>query len=374
MTFVKKYLAFALVIAVGYFPLISMGVVGPKQKIVYTENRLRASMPKINMRKPVKSFKAFQKYFNDNYALRDMLIMLGSSIKVNIFGVSASPLVYFVGRDGWIFFSATVMEYAETMDEYRGLMPLSERELAGVKKSFEMLDSLVKENGGKLYTAFVPNKQSIYPENLPSHFNRHMVSKANRRLNQFYRYMSGACDVSLIDLETELLQTKDSVRKLLYNPRTDYSHWNMRGAYVGYRKILQRIQKDFPRVPIADDADLEFETVEKLTARDFPFFAGYFEWRDHELVPETVHFKRSTKKSRRKVLFLGDSFGRSLAPYFKASFNTIYFYRAKHFSRVLIEELNPEIVIWLRSARYVGPIVMKEDSEPSSYNERIFEY
>ena len=370
MTFVKKYLAFALVIAVGYFPLISMGVVGPKQKIVYTENRLRASMPKINMRKPVKSFKAFQKYFNDNYALRDMLIMLGSSIKVNIFGVSASPLVYFVGRDGWIFFSATVMEYAETMDEYRGLMPLSERELAGAKKSFEMLDSLVKENGGKLYTAFVPNKQSIYPENLPSHFNRHMVSKANRRLNQFYRYMSGACDVSLIDLETELLQTKDSVRKLLYNPRTDYSHWNMRGAYVGYRKIFQRIQKDFPGVSIVDDADFEFETVEELAARDFPFFAGYFEWRDHELVPETVHFKRSTKKSRRKVLFLGDSFGRSLAPYFKASFNTIYFYRAKHFSRVLIEELNPEIVIWLRSARYVGPIVMKEDSEPSSYNER----
>ncbi len=364
MTFVKKYLAFALVIAVGYFPLISMGVVGPKQKIVYSENRLRASMPKINMRKPVKSFKAFQKYFNDNYALRDMLIMLGSSIKVNIFGVSASPLVYFVGRDGWIFFSATVMEYAETMDEYRGLMPLSERDLAGAKKSFEMLDALVKENGGKLYTAFIPNKQSIYPENLPSHFNRHMVSKANRRLNQFYRYMSGACDVSLIDLETELLQTKDSVRKLLYNPRTDYSHWNMRGAYVGYRKILQRIQKDFPRVPIADDADLEFETVEKLTARDFPFFAGYFEWRDHELVPETVHFKRSTKKSRRKVLFLGDSFGRSLAPYFKASFNTIYFYRAKHFSRGLIEELKPEIVIWLRSARYVGPIVMKEDSDP----------
>jgi hypothetical protein len=227
-----------------------------------------------------------------------------------------------------------------------------------------MLDALVKENGGKLYTAFVPNKQSIYPENLPSHFNRHMVSKANRRLNQFYRYMSGTCDVSLIDLETELLQTKDSVRKLLYNPRTDYSHWNMRGAYVGYRKIFQRIQKDFPGVPIADHADLEFETMEKLTTKGFPLFAGAFEWRDHELVPETVHFKRSTKKSHRKVLFLGDSFLRNIAPYFQASFNTVYIYRAKHFSQALIEELKPEIVIWLRSARYVGPIVMKESSSP----------
>jgi hypothetical protein len=79
MTFVKKYLVFALVIAVGYFPLISMGVVGPKQKIVSTENRLRASMPEINMRKPVESFKAFQEYFNNNYGLRDMLIMPCSS-------------------------------------------------------------------------------------------------------------------------------------------------------------------------------------------------------------------------------------------------------------------------------------------------------
>lgn len=362
MAFIKKYLAFALIIIIGYFPLVSMMMMGPKERLMHTERRLRVPKPKINIRKPSKTFKDFELYFNDNYGLRDMLVMLGCSIKVNIFGTSPSPLIYFMGKAGWKFYSATILESAETMDEYRGLQPLTKKELAETKKSFEQLDSLVKKNGGKLYTAFIPNKQSIYPEYLPAHYNRYMISKDNRRLNQFYRYMNSTCDVSLINLETELLQAKDTGQGLLYNPRTDYSHWNMRGAYIGYRAVLQKIQKDFPGIPSIDHADLAFETVEKLKTGDYPLFAGFFEWRDKELVPETVHFKRSLRKSGKRVLFLGDSFGRNIAPYFQASFNTVYFYRAKSFSPALIEELKPEIVIWFRSARYVGPIVMKKDS------------
>jgi hypothetical protein len=48
--------------------------------VLISIDALKASMPKINMQKPVKSFKAFQGYFNNNYGLRDMLIMPNSSI------------------------------------------------------------------------------------------------------------------------------------------------------------------------------------------------------------------------------------------------------------------------------------------------------
>jgi alginate O-acetyltransferase complex protein AlgJ len=357
----KRFLAITLVIVICYLPLLVM-LNGRNEDFMSEENRMRSPFPAIDVRHPAKYFETFKRFFNDNFGFRDALVWLGSNIKVNILSVSPRQQVYFVGKNGWIFYSPTIGDSNETMDEYRGLMPLSEQRLADIRESFENLAALVKKNGGKLYAGFIPNKQTIYPEYLPDHIKRHLITKENRRLNQFYRYMCTCPTVTIIDLESELVNEKNKSDYLLYNPRTDYSHWNMRGAYVAYKKIMERIKQDFKNVPIIQCGDLEFERVAKLQDGDHPLFANMFEWYGKELVPETVHFKNAIKKSELKVIFLGDSCGRNIAPYFEQTFKNILFYRAKHFSRELLEKEKPDIVIWLRVARYVDPVILKDDS------------
>ena len=71
-------------------------------------------------------------WINDRFFLRQEMITLDNVVTAQGFGTSGEKKVI-VGKDGWLFF-------ADTLEDYTGTAPLSERELFGVIKNIQLMD------------------------------------------------------------------------------------------------------------------------------------------------------------------------------------------------------------------------------------------
>ena len=91
--------------------------------------------------------------------------------------------------------------------------------------------------------AVVPGKQTVYPEYLPDYI---YTRRGRSRLDQVVDYHKSQPDLNFLDLRPTLLTAKR--RHRIYHI-TD-SHWNIRGAYAGYLKIMEQIQRLFPQAKL----------------------------------------------------------------------------------------------------------------------------
>ena len=85
----------------------------------------------------------------------------------------------------------------------------------------------------------MPNKESIYPEFMPSAYNR---AGSWSRLDQLLAYMKAHSSVTILDVRDGLRHAKD--RERLFD-RTD-THWNERGSWAAYGRIMEILTGWFP--------------------------------------------------------------------------------------------------------------------------------
>ncbi len=168
-------------------------------------------------------------WFNDTFGLRDRLVRWNSIEKIELLQVSPSPKTIVLGEDDWMIYSE-----GKTMRVWRGLDPLSPAELEAWKDALEAnRDRLAARGIGYLFV-IGPNKETIYPEKVPSRFNR----VGPTRFDQLTEYLAARSTFRILDLRPALLAAKrEDVRgDELY--LRDGTHWNARGAAVAYREIV----------------------------------------------------------------------------------------------------------------------------------------
>ena len=170
----------------------------------------------------------FNDWFNDNIGLRDRLIDLSSIISFNVFHKSTSEKVE-IGKEGWLYYCVE-----NNLDIVKDTYPnFSESDMQIYCEQLINVQKKLESQGRKFVFVIPPSKVSIYPEYIQSGDFSIMETPADK----FADYLEEHSTIKVVRLKDALLQEKTESPDLLYF-KTD-THWNLKGRYVGYRKIIE---------------------------------------------------------------------------------------------------------------------------------------
>jgi alginate O-acetyltransferase complex protein AlgJ len=223
----------ALFIGVLWIPLAGM-LLDLDRDDPSDENRTPAAWPAMAL--DWESLRALPdgltRYFEDHFAFRQRLVRWQASARLRAFGVSSSEAVI-TGRDGWLF-------YADdgALDDYAEALPFTDVELELWRRTLQDTSDWLRAQGIPYLFVISPDKHVVYPEFMPDTIRPAALS----RIDQLVDHLRHHSTVRVLDLRPALLAAK--ARERIYH-RTD-THWNDRGAFVGYQQIVQALAPDVP--------------------------------------------------------------------------------------------------------------------------------
>ncbi len=201
------------------------------------EKRMLAAWPSLRqedgkLNKEVLS--EFEAYVNDRIGFRSMMVNRDAQFLFYVFGRFPDGSKYLLGPNGELMYASP-----EMVKDYQHLNLYSEKRLQEIAKSLQTLSDYAAEKGAKLYYYQCWDKHSIYPEHFPEGaLQTGTESKTDGMVRAFRTYT----DVSVISAKQELLDAKAYTST--YSVWGDATHWNDRGAYIGYRKLMDSLNAD----------------------------------------------------------------------------------------------------------------------------------
>jgi hypothetical protein len=296
----------------------------------------------------------FAAWYGDHFGLRARLIRWHALAMYRVFRQSPSDKVL-LGRDGWLFYADD-----SSLEDYRSAVPFTTAELERWRSVMETRQDWLARRGARLVIVLACDKYIIYPEYLPAAYRRQGTAY---RVDQLADYLAQHSRLTVVSLRQPLEAGKEADR--LYH-RTD-THWNDRGAYLGYRAMLQAAGVE-PLPPTA------FRPVDRITAGwDLARMMGLDDViaeQDRALEPHTPRRARVVEVDRpdplwnngrvvlevddpklpRLVVFR-DSFGSALVPLLAENFRRSVFLWQYELDVPALEQERPDVVIWLMTSR-----------------------
>jgi alginate O-acetyltransferase complex protein AlgJ len=297
-------------------------------------------------------------YLKSNMGLRGTLVWLRAQLAWHGLGVSPAPDAV-VRADPWLF-----LRSEHVVDDFRRVSPFSNDELEAWRAVLEARAAWLAERGIRYLVVVTPNKETIYAEAVPRWFTR---ADGPSRVMQLDRLLAGSKTVEWLDL-TDDLSRRAAAEPLYYHTDT---HWNDRGAFVGYRAIIERLRPWFPGLVALDDGDLISE-ARVTPGGDLARMCGL----KNELVErqEQLHvaparaaatmadgspltFDRMDVREREHLetrsgagiipsgFVLRDSFGEALLPYVSQHLRRATWQWTYDFPAAQIDEARPSVVI-----------------------------
>jgi len=350
-------LLIALFLVAISLPLVDR-LVGLDASPELTEKRRLAQAPEVSFRWSALAALPAQvtAFWNDTFGFRPLLIRLHNRSTMRL-GVSPSKSVI-IGRRGWLFYTEE-----GSIDYYRGTRPFSQADLVRWQQILEARRDWLADRGIRYLFVIAPDKDTIYPEYMPSRISR---LRTTTRLDQLIAHLHAYSDLEVLDLRQALLDAKgtDPIYRL-----TD-THWNDLGAFVAYREVMQRLAGWLPtggpaplssfeprRYPASGDLagmlSLDGVLVEdwldllpRTPRRAHPQGAvppGYGESR----VQDTDDAGLPT------AVMLHDSFGRNLVPLVAEHFRHIVFAWTLTVDPTLLRDERPDVVIQESAERFL---------------------
>jgi alginate O-acetyltransferase complex protein AlgJ len=317
------------------------------------ENRTLAARPQL--RWDAASLRALPeqltRYFEDHFAFRVRLVRWQAIVRLQALGVSPSASVI-KGRDGWLF-------YADdgAMEDYAEAPPFTGAELELWRHTLQDISDWLRAQGIAYLFVIPPDKHVIYPEYMPDTIRRAAIS----RIDQLVSDLRQRSTVRVLDLRPALLAAK--ARERLYH-RTD-THWNDRGAFVGYQSIVDALTEEIPGLRPASRSAFEPRVV-RSAGLDLAGMLGLTEVLGEEdlvLVPrrpatarilEPQHPNRRLTHARivteapnrgpRAVVFM-DSFGPGLVPFLSEDFSRVVYLWQDNMDPQVVQQEGPQVVI-----------------------------
>jgi hypothetical protein len=301
-----------------------------------TEKRTLAKRPVLDIKR-LSSFPGeYEQYFNDHFGLRNNLVRWYSLLQFKWLKISPHPLIV-MGENGWLFYGDE-----PTIRDYRGLLSYSDAELIEIQQRLDRDTATLRSRGIKFLIVVCPNKDTIYPEFMPSNITR---IKESRRLDQLKHHLrASVSQVSLVDPRDPLIKTK--VRYPVYN-KLD-AHFNFLGGLVTYNEIMRVLSADFPQVsPLTiDDYQISMRTIKGVG--DLTYFSAIVGILPEVQVLLQPRGKPLPPKRISKLLVFHDSFVDYLRPYLVHDFDQIvYVHHADaYIGYAAIEKEKPDVVIF----------------------------
>ena len=335
-------------------PLLGL-VLGLDRRFVLEENRNLAARPALKLDRATLGALSsrFEAYFNDHFGFRKRLIYWLAISKVHGLGVTSTSMVT-LGSSGWLYFASE-----SAVSSYRGTHPFSPEQLEQYRRLLEARRDWLAARGIRYLMIVPPNKDTIYPEFVPKSYNK---VHSRSRLDQLLDYMKERSNVVILDIRDDLRRAKRIER--VYD-LTD-SHWNPRGAYVAYVRIMQAISEWFPEARARPRSEFH-DVVQAGPGGDLARMLGIAPSLPEahlSLVPRTGwRFKHTDEpwdraqrrgptmgteladaRLTRLVLFR-DSFAGHLIPFLAEDFQRTVCVWDHNFDRGVVEHEQPAIVI-----------------------------
>ncbi|HEX5704358.1 MAG TPA: hypothetical protein VFX97_14235 [Pyrinomonadaceae bacterium] len=316
------------------------------------ENRRLAKLPALPANsEAISNFpKEFTAYFNDNFGFRASLVRWQALAKLRLFK-SASPNVI-VGKDGWLFYAGEYTAHGQpTVPAY------TKEQLDRWRQLLEGRRDWLARRGIRYLFVVCPNKESVYPEYLPSTFRR----KNETRLDQLLAYLRKNSDLKILDLRPALHEAKTR-RPVFY--KVD-SHWNSAGGFVGYQAIINELRKSFPDLQPVSESDLVLVNRQragnlvgmlglgghdKENSADLRVRKPAFSMLSNEPITVLAEPLYATVAERRgedlpRLVMFGDSMNKFMIQFFPQNFSRAVFVAAPRLDPVLIASERADIVI-----------------------------
>jgi hypothetical protein len=308
---------------------------------------------------------AFQKYFDDHFAFRQALIAARAAVLWHGLHTSSSNTVI-AGRGDWLFYGDD-----GAMQDYVQEKPLTAHDLQVWQQSLQRTRNWLAGRGVRFLFVLAPDKQMVYPELMPASLRR--LSDASAA-DQFLAYMRAHSTVEIVDLRPGLVAAKR--QELLYHHYD--THWNDRGALVGYQQIAARLERWFPSIhPLTRD---DFVTSPLAPSGDRTTMLGLVDdgkrsmpglvpkrgWtsrviepvrpdpygEDGTVVTEVVQDPQGGPAALPRAVMFRDSFGSRLIPYLSEHFSRILYQWQKDIDPQLIIDEHPDVVIYEMVGRH----------------------
>jgi hypothetical protein len=334
-----------------------------------SEFRMTATQPPLPRdRAALDAFPAeFEAYYNDHFGLRSAFIRGMHLVKGRWLGTATAANVL-VGLDGWLYFTER-----PAGTDYDAVRPFTADELRRWCRILQKRHDWLARKGVRYILFIPPDKQTVYPEHLPPELrSRH----AQSRLDQLAAELRQHSTVPFLDVRAALWQARE--REQVFDA-TD-SHWNPRGAFVGYQALVGRLAEWFPAVrPLPRSAfvdtacrraggDLaqmsaqervrteEALGLESVSPRQAQRCAAAGEWAGdcRGSPPQAVECHDPALP---RALMFHDSFTWALGPFLAEHFRRIVFVWTDQFSPELVRRERPEVVIQQLVERKLGTVV-----------------
>ena len=288
----------------------------------------------------------WERYLVDNFGFRPYLIRWNSLLKLTCLGVSPVSSVI-LGKDSWLFYHSEALADGNTVNDWRGTIPLSQAELVRLQERLEADEKIFAERKIPYLVVIVPNKNTIYSEYLPDTIRKF---RSTTRLDQFMEHIRRNSRVTVLDLREALFKAKNN-HPLYW--KTD-SHWNSYGAYIGYTEILRRLSVQLPALKPVPIAGNEVRIEPSPTGGDLAQMLFL-----QDSLPEENETRLSlesvpTQPVLDTLVLRHDSFGDALYPFFHRHFKNLV--NIAPFAPYRFEAIfakRPQAVVHVFAERYI---------------------
>lgn len=260
-------------------------------------------------------------YFSTHFAFRPQIISADAEVQKALFGTSNLNSVV-VGKNNWLY-------YSSTLDNYLGRNLMSPRAIFNTRHNLEITQEYLNNNGIKFLFTVPPNKNTLYPENMPYYYSKKESESSN--LKNFTASLKNS-KLNYCDLYTTL----SSYDEVLYHEQD--SHWNNKGALIAYNEILDKLGK----------IHNNYDTAEAVRTKNFYGDLGKMiypstqqpEYNYEYDINKTYSYLTPTKsveeamistqnaQASGRLYMYRDSFGNALLPYFANAYGSAYFTKA----------------------------------------------
>ncbi len=188
----------------------------------------------------------FDAWFSDRFWGREKIIKLVSNLTYNLSSIYSNKKAVYLKENGWMFNFPLVDN------------PVSDSKIKEINRTIVKLDKFLEDKGIKFYILLVPQKESIYQNELLDYgYDFQKDEKFQRKIHQ------------IIDANTKN-QIIYPYQELMEAKQQDYvffkqvHHWTDWGAYQGYQSLMARIKSDFPDINIVSLDEYKQSTSTKI--------------------------------------------------------------------------------------------------------------
>ncbi|OON95592.1 MAG: hypothetical protein ATN36_07885 [Epulopiscium sp. Nele67-Bin005] len=305
-------------------------------------------------------FEELNDYLADNFNGREALIEANATLMENIFSTSADSQVI-VGQNDWLYFSAT-------LHDFTGKNLLTDIEIRQIAKILSLIAEYVQSEGAKFIFTVAPNKNSIYPENMPANY---LASNQLTNAQQLTPYLDPSYYV-------DLFKILDDSEEITYLKRD--SHWNNYGAYLGFLAIMDKLELETnfnilnKEVRQEFEADLEgmlYPASGHFDEQVYYTFDTDFEFLTRFKTVEDIIIQTESPTGTNRMIVFRDSFGNALLDFFARQFEYLEFSRAVPYQVFNAAEMDYVVIEIVE--RNLGNLLQTAPIMPSILRESNFD-